>query len=102
MVSAIPSRRRCQTRGMEQLTAFRASPPIVDLATSVQNVAEEIMAMINAPPTTQSSGSCGNVDCWPYRKTKAAARRSEEHTSELQSLTNLVCRLLLEKKNKRL
>src|SRR5258706_5145565 len=26
--------------------------------------------------------------------------RSGEHTSELQSLTNLVCRLLLEKKNK--
>src|SRR5437016_12566498 len=29
------------------------------------------------------------------------AFRSEEHTSELQSLTNLVCRLLLEKKKKR-
>src|SRR5438093_4442534 len=28
----------------------------------------------------------------------AAVARSEEHTSELQSLTNLVCRLLLEKK----
>src|SRR5438093_9703756 len=28
--------------------------------------------------------------------------RSEEHTSELQSLTNLVCRLLLEKKKNRL
>src|SRR5262245_62464010 len=27
-------------------------------------------------------------------------RRSEEHTSELQSLRHLVCRLLLEKKNK--
>src|SRR5436309_12496241 len=27
-----------------------------------------------------------------------AARRSEEHTSELQSRENLVCRLLLEKK----
>src|SRR5438046_3993496 len=27
-----------------------------------------------------------------------SAARSEEHTSELQSLTNLVCRLLLEKK----
>src|SRR5437016_10961015 len=27
--------------------------------------------------------------------------RSEEHTSELQSLTNLVCRLLLEKKKSR-
>src|SRR5437016_11046100 len=30
--------------------------------------------------------------------TAAVAERSEEHTSELQSLTNLVCRLLLEKK----
>src|SRR5438046_3979758 len=29
-----------------------------------------------------------------------ALGRSEEHTSELQSLTNLVCRLLLEKKKK--
>src|SRR2546430_11444199 len=27
------------------------------------------------------------------------AKRSEEHTSELQSQSNLVCRLLLEKKN---
>src|SRR5437016_8906171 len=31
---------------------------------------------------------------------KTAVNRSEEHTSELQSLTKLVCRLLLEKKNK--
>src|SRR5262249_61844099 len=30
-----------------------------------------------------------------------AQLRSEEHTSELQSLTNLVCRLLLEKKKKK-
>src|SRR2546427_4369251 len=29
------------------------------------------------------------------------AQRSEEHTSELQSQSNLVCRLLLEKKKKR-
>src|SRR5438093_9844432 len=29
---------------------------------------------------------------------KVGSNRSEEHTSELQSLTNLVCRLLLEKK----
>src|SRR5438093_3770270 len=29
---------------------------------------------------------------------KPGPARSEEHTSELQSLTNLVCRLLLEKK----
>src|SRR5256885_7553131 len=31
----------------------------------------------------------------------ARARRSEEHTSELQSPCNLVCRLLLEKKKKK-
>src|SRR5262249_32407050 len=31
---------------------------------------------------------------------QACAPRSEEHTSELQSLTNLVCRLLLEQKKK--
>src|SRR2546427_4884240 len=29
-------------------------------------------------------------------------RRSEEHTSELQSQSNLVCRLLLEKKKKKI
>src|SRR5437016_8371212 len=32
--------------------------------------------------------------------TRNPGTRSEEHTSELQSLTNLVCRLLLEKKKK--
>src|SRR2546426_3322208 len=34
------------------------------------------------------------VRCW------VSERRSEEHTSELQSPCNLVCRLLLEKKKK--
>src|SRR5688572_31575741 len=32
---------------------------------------------------------------------RSAAPRSEEHTSELQSQSNLVCRLLLEKKKKK-
>src|SRR2546426_2849106 len=35
------------------------------------------------------------------RCSRSAAGRSEEHTSELQSPCNLVCRLLLEKKKKR-
>ena len=35
-----------------------------------------------------------------YHQGKPAIR-SEEHTSELQSLTNLVCRLLLEKKKQK-
>src|SRR5256885_8353127 len=34
----------------------------------------------------------------PARSTKRIETRSEEHTSELQSPCNLVCRLLLEKK----
>src|SRR2546430_12621090 len=42
------------------------------------------------------------VDDWVRRAVDNgyAAFRSEEHTSELQSQSNLVCRLLLEKKNK--
>src|SRR5256884_5844191 len=35
-------------------------------------------------------------------KVPLASRRSEEHTSELQSRLHLVCRLLLEKKKKNL
>src|SRR5258705_9429245 len=35
------------------------------------------------------------------RRTDADPHRSEEHTSELQSLRHLVCRLLLEKKTLR-
>src|SRR5438270_6299269 len=36
------------------------------------------------------------------RRDRQRASRSEEHTSELQSQSNLVCRLLLEKKNKQI
>src|SRR5688572_31882200 len=42
------------------------------------------------PPTTRPCRAC------PWGTTS----RSEEHTSELQSQSNLVCRLLLEKKKK--
>src|SRR5258705_2961408 len=37
----------------------------------------------------------------PLRPARRPKRRSEEHTSELQSLRHLVCRLLLEKKKER-
>src|SRR2546425_8883416 len=36
-----------------------------------------------------------------WLRVRGARHRSEEHTSELQSLAYLVCRLLLEKKKKR-
>src|SRR5438270_13630157 len=39
------------------------------------------------------------VELW-QEELVASAERSEEHTSELQSQSNLVCRLRLEKKNR--
>src|SRR5229473_8088504 len=38
----------------------------------------------------------------PWTRARRCSRRSEEHTSELQSLAYLVCRLLLEKKKKKI
>src|SRR2546430_6106846 len=55
--------------------------------------------MIGFWPTT-SSKTCGRnfrAITWYFMR---KSQRSEEHTSELQSQSNLVCRLLLEKKNK--
>src|ERR1022692_5156802 len=46
----------------------------------------------------QSDRLCGDAQAAPDRLD--AVQRSEEHTSELQSPCNLVCRLLLEKKQK--
>src|SRR3972149_11632539 len=36
---------------------------------------------------------------WAGTRSASSTRRSEEHTSELQSQSNLVCRLLLEQKD---
>src|SRR5690625_5495701 len=42
----------------------------------------------------------GDINPFQALSSTLAATRSEEHTSELQSRGHLVCRLLLEKKNK--
>src|SRR5262245_63556512 len=70
--------------------------------------------MIRRPPRStlfpyttlfRSTRSCGRISCREPRSCPPAyslrCSRSEEHTSELQSLRHLVCRLLLEKKKKR-
>src|SRR5256885_5880199 len=46
----------------------------------------------------QSRISCGARGACVHSRRFSTGRRSEEHTSELQSPCNLVCRLLLEKK----
>src|SRR5690349_22190799 len=45
--------------------------------------------------------ACAHKSFQKYGKTRKGEQRSEEHTSELQSRRDLVCRLLLEKKKKR-
>ena len=57
------------------------------------------MAIAGRVKVVHTSSVAGKLEHrWVSRKDLAV--RSEEHTSELQSLTNLVCRLLLEKKKK--
>src|SRR5438034_5438528 len=54
-----------------------------------------------APPDTGSSDDQPTSRLASARSdASASVERSEEHTSELQSHSDLVCRLLLEKKNK--
>src|SRR2546425_3539718 len=65
---------------------------------------------VSRPRSARPSPPCcnGSMDRYPSSDGKSEeahdvvrATRSEEHTSELQSLAYLVCRLLLEKKKKK-
>src|SRR3989454_9255506 len=59
---------------------------------------------LREPPPVRPHGGSGAVPPRPgarsptRRRSRRGLSRSEEHTSELQSPCNLVCRLLLEKK----
>src|SRR5690349_7592460 len=59
------------------------------------------LSLHDALPICRYSNHCRRKYAWPIiaAATSSAAMRSEEHTSELQSRRDLVCRLLLEKKN---
>src|SRR5438046_7920728 len=70
-------------------TLFRSTPTVA--AKPTVSIAEMLKLMVG--PYV--------VPAKDPRQDQLVATRSEEHTSELQSLTNLVCRLLLEKKNKK-
>src|SRR5438874_4946720 len=62
-----------------------------------------LLKATNAPRLTSCSTvsmPCGSCAATPWRALPGTVR-SEEHTSELQSRRDLVCRLLLEKKKKK-
>src|SRR2546427_6930279 len=93
---------------------FQAEDGIRDLTvTGVQTCALPICLRRGASRQTEKSQSTASgACCFTMADSPAIApgsslssesknhRRSEEHTSELQSQSNLVCRLLLEKKKK--
>src|SRR5258707_11387262 len=60
--------------------------------------------LFRSPPFNSAGGLGGPGSCisssGTYVVSQLRAKRSEEHTSELQSRQYLVCRLLLEKKKK--
>src|SRR5438270_8518028 len=56
----------------------------------------------STPPTTHTIWKRVSNRAKARPRAASGASRSEEHTSELQSQSNLVCRLLLEKKKKSL
>src|SRR5260370_3964173 len=69
--------------------SFRIRPDVDGCHCDRGNIAARILANINRPHRLQAGDENDEAD-----------HRSEEHTSELQSHLNLVCRLLLEKKKK--
>src|SRR2546430_9844994 len=62
-------------------------------------ICEPVAAVLGRHGRTDHAGRRGHPRP-AARRAAARDRRSEEHTSELQSQSNLVCRLLLEKKKK--
>src|SRR5262249_56223987 len=66
------------------------------LVTDLRTIAVQgLVAPEHLPPIAEAKA----LLAWHARHRFCANCRSEEHTSELQSLTNLVCRLLLPTKN---
>src|SRR2546430_4107659 len=58
--------------------------------------------MMTSSPCCTNTLTTLKMECLPPTlTTHSLGSRSEEHTSELQSQSNLVCRLLLEKKKKK-
>src|SRR2546430_12670383 len=83
-------------------TLFRSVPPISVGGTGVHaNVSSAARARPRIRTVAPAVGPGVMTTGLTVGSSENAGRRSEEHTSELQSQSNLVCRLLLEKKKAR-
>src|SRR5258707_10279788 len=71
------------------------------MAAPVSPWSRHFAARIHAQPGTEQAARPAGLRTPSRMGESAKVRRSEEHTSELQSRQYLVCRLLLEKKKKR-
>src|SRR3989441_9592245 len=74
--------------------------PYTTLFRSLHGVPVGVKDIIDTADMPTENGSVLHAGRAPSRDATVVAMRSEEHTSELQSLAYLVCRLLLEKKKK--
>src|SRR5207249_9558799 len=79
----------------------RASTRRPSTRSAASSAATTRAARRRSSATTARASSCGARRPSPTasRRPSTSTERSEEHTSELQSRFDLVCRLLLEKKN---
>src|SRR5207302_10154922 len=73
-----------------------ATPGAITATGSGSGIISTCSTSSACPAHTTSTRRCSKP---VPRSSSASTARSEEHTSELQSRENLVCRLLLEKKN---
>src|SRR3989454_8311934 len=81
-------------------TSGVASSPSAAASAAIRRVSEKITSSISRAWVRTDSWPDAPSACLTFSESYPSARRSEEHTSELQSPCNLVCRLLLEKKKK--
>src|SRR2546430_8530546 len=74
--------------------------PYTTLFRSVRELEEDLQRRAEASRALDGERAALERERGELGQQLAQASRSEEHTSELQSQSNLVCRLLLEKKKK--
>src|SRR5688572_32647920 len=79
-------------------TLFRSQSPVTNTRGPSTTGASLVGRSSTSTPSPVVRSIACNVPLLNGTKTRVPAIRSEEHTSELQSQSHLVCRLLLEKK----